>query len=506
MKQLDTLPRLTVSVDGRNLDDRSAASLESVVVLCRLAMPSVCELRFADPPGPLSAGDALMPGTTFRVTVSAQGGPVFEGQVTAVTHRHDADRGHELLIRGYDVLHRLRKRQRPRVLSSTSAGQLARELTADLGISVRAATDGPKLDRIIQHRQSDLELLVDVCGAGGLYPVMRGGVLHLLTLDGDGEPVELNLGMNLLEARVEVNGDLASSSVSAAGWHPLVGNPGRGQAGSPRVGRRVAIDISAGKLGGLDSRSLIDESVSSDGMADALAQAELDRRVSSEVAFHGLVDGDSRLRPGARVTVSGVASQFSGTYVLTEVKHRIDEAGGFTSELDTTPPDARPRPHATVATPAVVTKVDDPDGLGRVQVTLPTFGDIQTGWMPVLGLGAGKGKGLVLMPDVGDEVLLLLAHEDPDQGIVIGGLYGAGGPVDPGIVGGATRRFSLLTAGGSKVRIDDHDKSIRIQDPTGSFVEMTPQKVTVHAEVDLEIASPGHRMTFKAKAVDFETA
>ncbi len=251
---------------------------------------------------------------------------------------------------------------------------------------------------------------------------------------------------------------------------------------------------------------MVDETVASGGQADSLAQAELDRRVSSEVTFHGLAEGNSRLRPGARIKVAGVATPLAGTYVLTEVKHRIDEASGFLSELGTAPPQPRPRGRAAVTTPATVTRVDDPDGLGRVQVTLPTFGGVQTGWMPVLGLGAGKGKGLVVLPDVGDEVLLLLAHEDPDQGIVLGGLYGSGGPVDPGIVDAATRRFTLLSAAGHKVRLDDHDKSIRIQDATGSYLELTPKKVTLHAEVDLEISAPGRQVAIKAKAVDFETA
>jgi phage baseplate assembly protein gpV len=153
-----------------------------------------------------------------------------------------------------------------------------------------------------------------------------------------------------------------------------------------------------------------------------------------------------------------------------------------------------------------VTHVNDPDGLGRVKVSLPTYGDIETGWMGVLGLGAGKGKGLVMLPDVGDEVLLLLAHEDPEQGIVLGGLYGPGGPVDPGVVDGATRRYTLVTSSGHSIRMDDAKKVFRIEDSTGSFVEMTPSKVTLHSKVDLDIKAPGKRIVISGQAIDFESA
>ena len=44
--------------------------------------------------------------------------------------------------------------------------------------------------------------------------------------------------------------------------------------------------------------------------------------------------------------------------------------------------------------------------------------------MEVLSVGAGSGKGLVACPDVDDQVLVLLLHGDPAQGIVLGGLYG----------------------------------------------------------------------------------
>lgn len=77
-----------------------------------------------------------------------------------------------------------------------------------------------------------------------------------------------------------------------------------------------------------------------------------------------------------------------------------------------------------VATPGVITKIDDPERLGRVQVSLPTLGDVETDWMESLSAGGGDGKGLLMIPDLGDRVLVLDARGEPAQGIALGGIFG----------------------------------------------------------------------------------
>jgi uncharacterized protein involved in type VI secretion and phage assembly len=105
---------------------------------------------------------------------------------------------------------------------------------------------------------------------------------------------------------------------------------------------------------------------------------------------------------------------------------------------------------------------------------------------------------------VGDRVLVAFAHEDPATGLVVGGLYGTGGPPDPGVADAAVRRFSMRTSGGQWITLDDENQKLRLEDVTGSSVELSPDRVSVHAAVDLTIEAPGRAVVIRANSVDFE--
>ena len=506
MNGVRAMPQVFVEVDGSRLEAGSAAALGEIRVQQRLSMPTLCELTFFD----LEASTlALVPpavGARLRVVARGESEPLFEGEVTAVEYVYEPFHGKEIRVRGYDSLHLLRKRQPVRAHVQVTPADLARELVADLGISVVAPEPGPLCQRWVQYRQSDFDLLVEVAERCGLYLTLRGDVLYLTTLAGFGERIPLTLGESLLEARVEVNADAACRSVDAIGWDPLRIEKHRGRAEKARMGHETGAEVEPRPFGDSGERTLVDETLQDDLQAEALAQAELDRRVGQEIFAWGIAQGDARLKPGTPVEVKGVAAPFGGRYVLTSVDHTIDREKAFLSEFSSFPPVAQVRVRATTAALGQVTRVDDPDGFGRVQVSLPTYGDVETDWLGVVTAGAGAKKGLISLPDVGDQVLVLFARGDPAQGVVLGGLYGAQAPPDSGVEARSVRRFTFLTPGGQRLQLDDVHNTIRLENNEGSHVELTPEKILMHAEGDIEIEAPGRSIVIRAKAIDFERA
>lgn len=491
------VPAVEVRLDGAPLP--ATVRILAVRVSCRFGAPGQCAVTLHDPGGYRSWPAPAGLGARIAVRVAGDDEPLFSGEVTGVELDRAPDGTTTTRVRGYDLLHRLRKRQSLRVLERVTVQAVAGALTGDLGVSVDGGS-GPALARVVQHRQNDFELLIEVAARGGRLVVLDGTTLRLTTLDGYGDPVPLVFGGSLFTAAVEANLDRVAGSVAALGWDAGSAEQIRAVASSPRSGRRIGLPVPA-----QSSVSLVDQPAAGVDDATAAAQLALDLRDASGVVLRGVAAGDARLRPGARVDVSGVGSTVDGRHVVCQVVHRVD-ADGFQSTFTTEPPAPVPAERGTSVTLGRVTAVADPDARGRVRVSLPAFGDIDAGWLGVVCPGAGRGKGLVALPDVGDTVAVALPHADPAAGLVLGSLYGAVDPPDPGVEGDSVRRWSLRTADGQSVVLDDGSHSLRLENRDGSLVELSPDAVRVKANTDLVLDAGGHAVTIRGRSVDFEYA
>jgi phage protein D/phage baseplate assembly protein gpV len=502
MSTVPTLPKLSLEFDGSPLSSDALFTLQSIRVQQMLSTPTLCELSLVSPRH-LESLEGLRVGASMRLVIGQTTTPIFDGDVTAIEYGYEASQGETLRVRAYDKLHRLRKRQQVRMHVQVTPVELAQELTADLGVSVQSEESGPSLRNVMQHEQSDLRLLREVTSRHGLYFFLQDEVLHLMTLAGATSGGDLVLGKSLIEANISVNLDPACRSVTVAAWDAQKVELHEVKVEQSRIGREVDASAVASEAEG-PARIMSDESAQDDDQAQSIAQAVLDLRNAREIVLSGVAEGNSSLQPGATVQVSGVARSIAGKYVLTSATHCVDAVRGYCTEISTEPPEAPPSgPAASLGTWGTVTRVDDPENLGRVKLSLPTFNNVETDWLGVVCPGAGSGKGLVALPGPGDQVLVLFLNRNETQAVVLGGLYGAGGPPDSGVENGATRRYSVTTAGGQRMRFDDAGSLLRLENQSGSFVELGPKKTVVHSSTDFEIDVPGNSIVIRGKAIDF---
>jgi phage baseplate assembly protein V len=487
--------RIDIDIDGARLSPELEAALTSARISQRLSRPSSCELVFAGTRDALRFGDGLRAGAPLRLSTNGPRAAVFDGYITALEYGHGPSRDGRLSIRGHDALQRLAGRQPVRAHVETTIAELAQALSADLGFDVACPDNGPLLHRLTQFRQSDLDLLADAAELCGLYFFAHDRTLELFTLEGSATRVTLTFGESLLEVRTQVNSQYACRSVLAMGWAPTRVEAHTSTAASTRTPRPATVSAAGGE------RTLAGVAVEDEQQAEALAQAVLDWRAAQEMTLWGVAEGDPLLRPGTRIAVAGISPMGAGSYVLTEAMHIVDAAGGYVTEISTAPPAPRAATAAPLVGWGIVTRVDDPDGQGRVQVKLPAFGDVETSWIPVVSPGAGTGKGLVIIPDVGDHVLLLSLQGNPAQSIVVGGLYGAHRL--PGEHRASPHVFSLTSQSGHSITLDDERRFVRVQNADGSCIEMKNGAMSLHASGDLTIEAPGRTITIRGNQIDF---
>ena len=137
---------------------------------------------------------------------------------------------------------------------------------------------------------------------------------------------------------------------------------------------------------------------------------------------------------------------------------------------------------------AIVLDNVDPDGEGRIQIRFPWFdAAMVTEWCRVAYFYAGNGYGALLVPEVGDEVLVAFVHGDMRLPIVLGGLYN--GQDKPPSSRTEDRDQKLLrTKGGHELLFDDSGDQQRVRittngghsvdlDDTGERVEIASSDV-----------------------------
>lgn len=163
--------------------------------------------------------------------------------------------------------------------------------------------------------------------------------------------------------------------------------------------------------------------------------------------------------------------------------------------------------------PGLVSDIADPDGQGRVKITLPWSPDTQgaryEAWARIATLMAGKQRGSWFIPDVNDEVLVAFESGDPRRPYVLGGLWN-GSDDPPESMDGAGHNYKkvirsrngvkctlddqdgqeqliLETPGGQKATLKDGPGSIEIVDSNGNSVKLEASGITVTASAKVTI-------------------
>ncbi|MBF8294354.1 MAG: Rhs element Vgr protein [Bacteroidetes bacterium] len=163
--------------------------------------------------------------------------------------------------------------------------------------------------------------------------------------------------------------------------------------------------------------------------------------------------------------------------------------------------------------PALVSDIKDPDGQGRVKITLPWSPDTDGGqyeaWARVATLMGGNNRGSWFIPDTNDEVLVVFEAGDPRRPYVLGGLWN-GSDSPPESMDGSGNNYKKVlrsrngvkvtmddsdgresfvveTPGGDKITMKDGPGSVEIADSNGNSIKLESSGITINASAKVTI-------------------
>jgi len=145
----------------------------------------------------------------------------------------------------------------------------------------------------------------------------------------------------------------------------------------------------------------------------------------------------------------------------------------------------------------LVSDLADPENLARVRVTYPYLGDQVSDWARLVTPMAGKDRGILFRPEVGDEVLVAFELGDVRRPYILGSLWSSTDTPPPDDGNAKQNNLRLIKSrNGHKVILDDTNGKEKIEiigsdDQRKIVFDISGQKIQVTCDSgDIEISAP----------------
>ena len=179
---------------------------------------------------------------------------------------------------------------------------------------------------------------------------------------------------------------------------------------------------------------------------------------------------DPQLKIGGRAEISDINAKAMETYRIIEINH-FHDGNEYFNEFVGIPDifispffdeDAFPTCEEQSAT---VMQNDNPQGMIKVQFPWQKKKGLTTPWLRVVTPYAGKGKGMHIIPEVGEEVIIGFDNGNAERPFVFGAMFN--GKASAGLGGAGNFMKGLQTPAGSRMQMNDKDGSLHLQDNGG---------------------------------------
>ena len=516
----------SISVDGSTLDDSQMAQVTEVVVEQSLHLPSMFVIRMLDIGSDADRmnmallttldDDTFPVGGEMDISMNSQDGSytsLIKGEITAVEVEVAQDSIPVIVVRGYSRSHRLHRGRQSRTFQNMTDSDIATQVAQDAGLTADCDSTSTALDYVCQHNQTNWEFLRERAALHGFEVYVDDKELHFREPQKNMTMApEQKLSEGLRSFRLTMSSANYASGVTVRAWDPKQKQAVVGEASSGRIAPDLGLGSLSDSMGTFGDATVyvVNRPVSSDEAND-LAQAIYDNLEGSLVQAEGVCEGHPDIKPGNTIKIDGVGTRLSGSYYITSATHTYNPRNGYTTtfvvsgrqtnsllELNEGPPEMFAPPSVVVG---VVTNNTDDDGEGKVKVKFPWLVDNdESAWARLVTPMAGPSRGLFILPEINDEVLVAFEHGDMTRPFVIGSLWNTMDkpPKTNSEVTGdnVVNERIWKTRAGHTISLDDTNGSekITISDKTGNnkiTIESSSNKISINADGDIALDAKG---------------
>ncbi len=340
-------------------------------------------------------------------------------------------------------------------------------------------------DKIIQYNVSDWDFVNLRAEMNSLFVMVDDGHVEVKKLDpGRSAVMPLSYGASILGFEAEIDSRNQFKGIKAESWdsagQEIIEMEGQSQP-IPDPGNLTSDELA--NVAGLDFLMLRHSGQITDAELKAWSDAMLNRSRLARNVGRIKIQGIPDLKPGQVVELQGLGNRFNGNAIITAVRHEIADgdwntrlvyglkfetfAQNFKETLQQMPASGLiPAVHGLQA--GVVTVLEnDPKSEFRIKVKLPAINPNDEGlWARIALPDAGNNRGMIFMPEIGDEVIVGFMHDDPRNPVILGMLHSSAIPA-PFAAKDTNHQKAMVTRSGMKIAFDDEKKIIEISTPGG---------------------------------------
>ena len=530
MPAQDFTNQLLVDIGGQRLAPDVAALLIEGVVDDSRTSPDLFSLRFRDPANVVVEKARAEIGAAVTLTVASNESrtplPLLVGEITALEKEADGT-GTFTVVRGLDKSHRLLRGRRVASFRAMTAADVVQRVAKNAGIELgQVDPTSTVFEQVSQGNATDWEFLRTLAADVGVELSVDSGRLEFRkpTRAGDApagqegaaqSALVLEVGRNVLRLRAVVTSAEQVPSVEVRGWDDTQKRAVIGTADAVTTVAEVgAKPADLAKRFGAPVLVAAHTPYATQTEVDAAAKALAEQVAGGFAELEAVIRGNPKVRAGTAVSLAGAGKPFDGKYTVTATRHVFEPDTGYTTWVTVSGFQDRTLYGLVAGTSdgggkasgslgVVVAQVSDnrdPEDRGRVRLTFPWLSDdYVTDWARTVQPGAGDQRGALVVPEVGDEVLVAFEHGSFQRPYVIGGLHngedlpaeGTVPLVDKG--SGAVNRRTIVSRTGhalEMVEAANGPQGVRLLTGDGKLtldLDQTKTRITVHSDGSVTI-------------------